>query len=174
MARREAGHGIGPTPGAAALVGRPEGREHPTSLSNCSPSPCGRRSLPRTTTGTPPVHRASGSHSLSILVNLPQFTCRTRTYWLGCRSQSLPLLAASRCSPLGLATRFPRAPVRRLTYSTGIRGQQPYVCSAPDRMPPDKPYRWRRRFSPQTRDTCLPVLRRPLRFQLRLSPNYSS
>ncbi len=77
------------------------------NLSNCSPSPCGRLSLPRTTTGTPPTHRASGSHSLTISINLPRLTCRTQTRWLGCRSQSLPLLSASRCSPVGLATRSP-------------------------------------------------------------------
>ena len=39
---------------------------HRTSLSNCSPSPCGRLSRPRTTTRAPPAHRASGPHSLCI------------------------------------------------------------------------------------------------------------
>ena len=37
-----------------------------TSISNCSPSPCDRFSRSRTTTRAPPVHRASGPHSLFI------------------------------------------------------------------------------------------------------------
>ncbi len=51
------------------------------SHSNCSPSPCGRFSLPLTTTGTPPAYRSLGPHSLHISINLPQSTCRTQTYW---------------------------------------------------------------------------------------------
>ena len=73
-----------------------------TSCLNCSPSPCNRFSLSQTTTGTPPAYRSSGPHSLSISISLPQFTCRTRTYWLGCRSQSLSLLSASRYKRHGL------------------------------------------------------------------------
>ena len=84
-------------------------------------------------------------------MGLPQFTCRTQTYWLGCRSQSLPLLAASRCAPPGLATRSPRDPAHRHTDTMDIRRQEPYMYPAPDHMPPVKPCRWRRHSSPQTR-----------------------
>jgi len=52
-----------------------------TSHLNCSPSPCSGLSPPRTTTGTPPACLSSGSHSLGIQTDLPQFTCRTQTYW---------------------------------------------------------------------------------------------
>lgn len=92
-----------------------------------------------------------GRIPLASQMDFPQFTCRTQTHWLGCRSQSLPLLAASRCSPPGLATRFPKDLVRRRTCTTGIRGPEPYIYSTPNHMPPNKPCRWRRRFSPQTR-----------------------
>ncbi len=85
-------------------------------------------------------------------MGLPQFTCRTQSCWLGCRSQSSPLHAASRCSSLGLATHFPSAPAHRLTFTAGIRGQKPYVYFAPGRMPPIKPCRWRRRFQPTDAD----------------------
>ena len=75
--------------------------------SNCSPSPCSRLSLPPTTTGTPPVYQTSGPHSLTIPIDLPQSTCWTQTYGGGCRSQSLPLLAASRYGYHGLTMLSP-------------------------------------------------------------------
>jgi hypothetical protein len=132
------------------------------SLSNCSPSPCGRLSLPRTTTGTPPAHRASGSHSLGIsdgpspvhmsdsnvLVRLP-----VAVFTLACRksmrsSRSNYALPEKPCPP-------------RYLYG-GIRRQEPSICSAPDRMPPDKPCRWRRHFSPQTRMNRFVFLNLPI------------
>ena len=92
-----------------------------TSCLNCSPSPCNRFSLPQTTTRTPPAYRSSGPHSLNISINLPQFTCRTRTYWLGCRSQSLPLLFASRYKRHGLTMFSPRHLADCLTFTICIR-----------------------------------------------------
>jgi hypothetical protein len=98
------------------------------SRSNCSPSPCSRLSLPQTTTGTPPAYRSLGPHSLAISIDLPQSTCRTQTYWLGCRSQSLPLLAASRYRRHGLVMFSPWHPACRLTCTAGRREQTP-TCS---------------------------------------------
>ena len=108
----------------------------------------------------PIEHR--GHIPLASQMGLPRFTCRTQTYWLGCRSQSLPLLSASRCRRLGLATRSPRNPVRRHTCTTDIRRRDPYVCPASVRMPPDKPCRWRRHFSPQTRINRFVFLNLPI------------
>ena len=90
------------------------------SYSNCSPSPCSRFSLPQTTTGTPPAYRSSGPHSLIISIDLPQSTCRTQTYWLGCRLQSLPLLAASRYRRHDLAMFSSWHPACRLTFTTDL------------------------------------------------------
>ena len=44
---------------------------------------------------------------MASLKSLPRFTCRTQTHWLGRRSQSLSLLAASRCGFHGLAAFSP-------------------------------------------------------------------
>ena len=96
-----------------------------TSHSNCSPSPSSRFSLPQTTTGTPPAYRSSGPHSLIISIDLPQSTCRTQTYWLGCRSQSLTLLAASRYRRHGLTMFSPWHPASRLTFTTDIWERSP-------------------------------------------------
>lgn len=98
------------------------------SRSNCSPSPCSKLSLPQTTTGTPPAYRSLGPHSLTISIDLPQSTCRTQTYWLGCRSQSLPLLVASRYRRHGLVMFSPRHPACRHTCTAGLREQTP-TCS---------------------------------------------
>ncbi len=101
------------------------------SLSNYSPSPCNRLSLPRTTTGVPPASRSSGSHSLTISTGLPQFTCWTQTFWLGCRSQSLSLRSASRCNPLGLAAHSPRDPAHRHTFTIEHSGGWSLTCVPP-------------------------------------------
>jgi hypothetical protein len=95
------------------------------SHSNCSPSPSSRFSLPQTTTGTPPAYRSSGPHSLAISIDLPQSTCRTQTYWLGCRSQSLPLLSASRYRRHGLVMFSPWHPACWHTCTAGFWEQTP-------------------------------------------------
>ena len=76
---------------------------HPTSLSNCAPSPCGRFSRPPTTTSAPPVHRASGPHSLHIAngpspVHMPDSSALVglpvAVFALACR-KSMQMLHAS-------------------------------------------------------------------------------
>ena len=95
------------------------------SHSNSSPSPCSRFSLPQTTTETPPAYRSLGPHSLVISIDLPQSTCRTQTYWLGCRSQSLTLLSASRYRCHGLVMFSPWLPACWHTFSAGFRELMP-------------------------------------------------
>ena len=92
-----------------------------------------------------------GHIPLAFTMSLPQFTCWTQTYWLGCRSQSLSLHSASRYGLDGIATLFPSL------RSTGIHVQQIiqgeiHIChSSRIRIPPVKLCREWRRFSPQTR-----------------------
>ena len=74
-----------------------------TSLSNCAPSPCGRISRPPTTTSAPPVHRASGTHSLHIAngpspVHMPDSSALAglpvAVFILACRKSMQRLLAS--------------------------------------------------------------------------------
>jgi hypothetical protein len=132
------------------------------SLSNCSPSPCGRLSLPRTTTGTPPAHRASGSHSLGIsdgpspvhmsdsnvLVRLP-----VAVFTLACRKS----MRSSRSSYA-----LPEKPCPSPYICDEHSGGERYMCPSPARMPPIKSCRWRRHFSPQTRMNRFVFLNLPI------------
>src|SRR5690606_7493146 len=80
---------------------------------NCLPSPCGRLSRPRTTTEAPPICTSSGTHSLGIHADLPQFTCWTqRMGEAACRSlyPCLPQVVANTTVSL-------RAPRRSLLIS---------------------------------------------------------
>lgn len=62
---------------------------HQANHFNCLPSPCSRISRPRTTTEAPSACTSSGTHSLNICANLPQFTCWTqRMGEVACRSLS--------------------------------------------------------------------------------------
>jgi hypothetical protein len=91
------------------------------------------------------------------------YTCANQSFRrLFMQLTNLTLLSASRCRRLGLATRSPRNPVRRRTCTTDIRKRDPYVCPASVRMPPDKPCRWRRHFSPQTRINRFVFLNLPI------------
>jgi hypothetical protein len=103
---------------------------------NCLPSPCSRVSRPRTTMEAPSACTSSGTHSLNICADLPQFTCWTSSHGRGCLSQSFSLLVASRRKHHGLATRSPWPPADRHTYPLSIRAvDQPYVCSTSNSRP---------------------------------------
>ena len=111
---------------------------HRTSLSNCAPSPCGRFSRPPTTTSAPPVHRASGTHSLYI-VNGPS-------------PVHMPDSSAMVGLPVAVFALACRKSMRRLRASDALRAAPeppPYICdrsswldsyvsSSPLRIPPVK------------------------------------
>src|SRR5438874_292234 len=95
------------------------------SHSNCPPSPCGRLSRPRTTTGAPSTCTASGTHSLGICASLPQFTCWTQHTGEVAYRSLYALLSASRRGRHGLATRSPWLHTGRRTYPFSIRAPFP-------------------------------------------------
>jgi hypothetical protein len=135
---------------------------HRTSLSNCAPSPCGRLSRPPTTTSAPPVHRASGPHSLRIpdgpspvhmsdsnaLVRLP-----VAVFTLACRkSMQTPRVSDALHVARDCRHTFTAAPSR----------PDAYLSSDRIRFSPVKPYRRRRHFSPQTRINRFVFLNLPI------------
>lgn len=91
-----------------------------------------------------------GANSLAIPSCLPSFICWTFTHWGGCRSQSLSLRPASRYRCHGLAAFSPWLPADDL-HLRRHSDVSPYVCDTIISIPPVKPCRRRRHFSPRMR-----------------------
>jgi len=132
------------------------------SSSNCSPSPCDRLSRPRTTTGTLPTWRTSGSNSLAIplmpsLVHMPDLM---RIGEAAGRSlfPCLPQVDAN----ASVWLRSPLGPCKAPYICARIRVSPATCPSTPFSIPPVKPCRRRRHFSPQTRVNRFVFLNLPI------------
>ena len=102
-----------------------------TNHLNCSPSPCSRVSLPHTTTGTPPVYRSSGPHSLNMPIDLPSSHAIRLSIqvWLKLESHSNIMIP---CSQLALHfTDYQRSSplYRQLICQTNHLNCSPSPCS---------------------------------------------